>query len=199
MASVVPIRRRSSSKNTAADVTTTTMGDAEDTDVSDSDLDALDPDDEVGGDAAPHPDFTFPSVLVGPATSDQFNTIEEWIRPIACWRLDDTRFEFDSSFVKPGAARELRLLAETREDHPGATLSLFGHADPVGDDLYNKALSGRRARAIYGLLTRDADIWETLFKGDKKCAGDKWGRASLETMLATVNRDPTEAADLETA
>jgi hypothetical protein len=175
------------------------MGDAEDTDVSDSDLDALDPDDEVGGDAAPHPDFTFPSVLVGPATSDQFNTIEEWIRPIACWRLDDTRFEFDSSFLKPGAARELRLLAETREDHPGATLSLFGHADPVGDDVYNKALSGRRARAIYGLLTRDVDIWETLFKGDKKCAGDKWGRASLETMLVTVNRDPAEAADLETA
>src|SRR6476659_2541379 len=116
--------------------------------LTDDELDALDPEDEIGGDAAPHPAFRFPSILVGPATSDQFNTIEEWIRPVACWRLDDTRFEFDSSFVKPGAARELKLLTEIRADHPGATLSLFGHADPVGNDDYNKALSGRRARAI---------------------------------------------------
>ena len=73
--------------------------------LTDDDLDALDPEDEIGGDAASHPEFLFPSVFVGPATSDQFNTIEEWIRPVACWRLDDTRFEFGSSFVKPGGAR----------------------------------------------------------------------------------------------
>ncbi len=164
--------------------------------LTDDQLDALDPADEIGGDAAAHPVFAFPDILVGPSTSRQFNTIEEWIRPVACWRLDDTRFEFDSSFVKPGAARELRLLQETREDHPGATLSLFGHADPAGQDDYNKVLSGRRARAIYGILLRDADLWEELFHGDPKCAGDKWGQSSLETMLTTVGRDPADAVRL---
>jgi hypothetical protein len=164
--------------------------------LTDDEIDALDPADEIGGDAAPHPKFSFPSVLVGPATSDQFNTIEEWIRPVACWRLDDTRFEFDSSFVKPGAARELRMLAEIRDDHPGATLSLFGHADPVGNDEYNKALSGRRARAIYGMLLRDVELWEKLFHGDPICPGDKWGQTSLETMLVTVERDASEAKAL---
>ena len=180
------------------------MGDPSDTNVptapqdelTDDDLDALDPADEIGGDAAAHPVFAFPDIFVGPSTSEQFNTIEEWIRPVACWRLDDTRFEFDSSFVKPGAARELRLLQETRDDHPGATLSLFGHADPQGADDYNKILSGRRARAIYGMLLRDTDLWETLFKGDSKCAGDKWGESSLETMLTTVGRDPADAKSL---
>src|SRR4029079_10470752 len=114
----------------------------------------------------------------------------------ACWRLDDTRFEFDSSFVKPGAARELKMLAETRDDQPGATLSLFGHADPVGNDDYNKALSGRRARAIYGMLLRDTALWEKLFHTDPVCPGDKWGQLSLETMLTTGGRDPSEAKDL---
>ncbi len=165
--------------------------------LSDDDLDALDPDDEIGGDAASHPNFVFPSVLVGPATEDQFNTIEEWIRPVACWRLDDTRFEFDSSFVKPGAAREFKMLVDVRADHPGATLSLFGHADPVGDEDYNKALSGRRARAVYAMLTRNSDTWEALYKKDFKCSGDIWGKESLATMLTTVGRSPDEAGSLD--
>jgi hypothetical protein len=166
--------------------------------LSDDELDALDPDDEVGGDAAAHPDFVFSSVVVGPATSDEFNTVEEWIRPLACWRLDDTRFEFDSSFVKPGAARELRMLKEVRDDHPDATLCLFGQADPTGGDgVYNKVLSGRRARAIYGMLTRNAPLWAQLFKRDPSCAGDVWGKPSLETMLSTVGRDPGEAETLD--
>ena len=164
--------------------------------LTDDDLDALDPEDEIGGDAASHPEFLFPSVFVGPATSDQFNTIEEWIRPVACWRLDDTRFEFDSSFVKPGAARELRMLIDVRTDHPNATLSLFGQADPVGSHDYNKALSGRRARAVYGMLTRNADIWEQLFKQDPKCPGDVWGKPSLETMLTTVGRPAEDSGKL---
>jgi len=34
------------------------------------------------------------------------------------------------------------------KDHPACPLSVFGHADPVGSDDYNKALSGRRAMAV---------------------------------------------------
>jgi hypothetical protein len=164
--------------------------------LSEDELDKLDPEDEPGGDAGPHPVFTFPPVLVGPATSGQINTIEEWIRPQACWRLDDTRFEFDSSFVKPAAARELRLLEETRDENPGARISIFGHADPSGRDDYNKTLSGRRARAIYAMLIRDPAIWDELFNTRTPGGGDPWGKPALEVMLTTVGRDPSEAASM---
>jgi peptidoglycan hydrolase-like protein with peptidoglycan-binding domain len=45
-------------------------------------------------------------------------------------------------------------------------LSLFGHADPVGEDAYNKQLSGRRARAIYCLFTHDVNGWEQLYNAE---------------------------------
>jgi hypothetical protein len=88
------------------------------------------------------------------------------------------------------------MLAETRDDHPGATLSLFGHADPVGKDEYNKALSGRRAQAIYSMLIRKPETWEKLFHTDPKCPGDNWGQSSIETMLAAVGRDTADAPKL---
>jgi hypothetical protein len=55
--------------------------------------------------------------------------------PIACWRVDDFRFKFDSSFVLPELRDEMGLLADLIADHtqkPGATppVSIFGHADP---------------------------------------------------------------------
>ena len=63
-------------------------------------------------------------------------------------------------------------------------LSIFGHADPVGDDDFNKVLSGRRANAFYSMLVRDVDAWEKLF--GNPAGGDDWGVRSIQTMLATV-------------
>ena len=69
-------------------------------------------------------------------------------------------------------------------------LSIFGHADPVGQDDYNKLLSGRRAAAIYGLLTRRDEVWEDLYSNQgafaAAAAGDKWGTPSIQTMLTAV-------------
>ena len=101
-------------------------------------------------------------LLVGPATSNEFNTVRLRLVPIACWKVDEVRFAFDSSFVTPEIKTELQMLSDLRSHHASkdpATgrdllppLSIFGHADPVGHDDYNKALSGRRAKAIYALL-----------------------------------------------
>ncbi|MEJ7714116.1 MAG: peptidoglycan-binding protein [Pyrinomonadaceae bacterium] len=125
--------------------------------------------------------------------------------PIACLRVDDVRFEFDSSFVRPEISDEIEHLADLREQHKieinpttgevnqttgvGTTgviifppLSIFGHADSVNTDVYNKPLSGRRATAIYGLLTRDTDLWEELFH-PHPASGDNWGVKSIQTML----------------
>ena len=48
---------------------------------------------------------------VSPTASSGFNTLRRPLRPSACWRIDDLRFDFDSSFIKPDAAKEFALLA----------------------------------------------------------------------------------------
>src|SRR5690349_10004947 len=91
------------------------------------------------GIAAIHPADPPRIALVGPSTDTQFNTIQNFISPIACWRVEDLLFDFDSSFVKPVGQRDLRELKQLRERLKrlaGGTelrppLSIFGHADPI--------------------------------------------------------------------
>ena len=159
-----------------------------------------------GGVAGTHPEIKSAPVFVAPATAGQRNVIVNPLVPIACWRVDDIRFDFDSSFVLPEVADEMSALADLRDKHtlqvagsgpadPGVSipppLSLFGHADPTGSDDYNKQLSGRRATAIYGMLTRTTSLWEKLYS--QSLGGDAWGSRSIRTMLTTV--DPTLSAD----
>ncbi|HVG38295.1 MAG TPA: peptidoglycan-binding protein, partial [Pyrinomonadaceae bacterium] len=140
-----------------------------------------------GGFAARHRALQLPAALVGPATSAEFNTVRESLSPVACLRLNDIRFEFDSSFVSPQIVAETKLLAGIRRDYPGLLASIFGHADPIGDDSYNKRLSGRRAAAVYALLTRREDIWEDIFQQGgvftSPLDGDEWGARALQIML----------------
>jgi peptidoglycan hydrolase-like protein with peptidoglycan-binding domain len=144
-------------------------------------------DDLTGGTAASHPDPETQLIRVAPTTDVVQNTLRAFLIPVGCWRLDDVRFDFDSSAVLPGAAKEMKLLDALVKAHPGAPLSLFGHADPVGDDDYNKRLSGRRAKAIYALLIRDAAMWEDLFSSP--AGNDNWGTKFVQRMLATVEDD----------
>jgi hypothetical protein len=142
-------------------------------------------------------------IFVGPSTSGEFNTARLRLIPIACFRVDDIRFRFDSSFVvfdptsnpnDPNDLRaEMRQLANLVSLNPGAPLSVFGHADPVGNDDYNKALSGRRAQAIYGMLIRDIGLWEDLFSGPKTISGDNWGHEALQTMENATSLSPGTA------
>src|SRR5688572_10264865 len=111
-----------------------------------------------GGVAGTHEAVAPLQLLVGPTTSNEFNTARLRPIPVACFKVDDIRFAFDSSFVAIGSNEkddiraELRLLVGLLKDHPESPLSVFGHADPVGIDDYNKQLSGRRATVIYALL-----------------------------------------------
>jgi hypothetical protein len=118
--------------------------------------------------------------------------------PIACFRVDDIRFRFDSSFIlfdtssdtKTSGPKDIRAemeeFARLVKANPGSPLSIFAHADPVGTDDYNKVLSGRRAKTIFGMLTRDTDMWESLFSGPKTIAGDNWGNDSLQIMQSAT-------------
>jgi hypothetical protein len=145
-------------------------------------------------------------LLAGPSTSAEFNTFRSAIVPRACFRLEDVRFDFDSSVLLPEVASEmpaLRSLMLEKQDYdvgPGAApllpvLSIFGHTDPEGSDDYNKALGGRRAAVVYGLLTRRVDVWHDLYEGTglftSASAGDQWGIRSIQVMLNALPADPS--------
>lgn len=112
------------------------------------------------------------------------NTIRMDLISIACWRMDDTGFEFGSSFVRSDTKDDFAALAKLRDQYPGAPMSIFGHADPVGDDAFNKQLSGRRAQSIYAVLVRDTGIWETLYQAAGSAEG--WGQGSITHMLTAL-------------
>ncbi len=137
-----------------------------------------------GGISAKHASADSLEILAAPATSGEFNTARLRLIPVACWRVDDVRFPFDSSFVTPDISAEMAALADLLKQHPGSPLSIFGHADPVGSDDYNKVLSGRRATSIYSLLTRNTQLWQQLH--DQPQGNDRWGDDTLKTMEAAT-------------
>ncbi len=132
--------------------------------------------DAEAGLVASHALLERPPMLVAPTTASKFNTLSLSLSPLACSSLKDAAFEFDSSFPKPNVTPILARLPALREKHKQAgklpLLALFGHADPTGDDEYNKKLSGRRATSIYALLTRRTDLWEQLHQ--QPAGGDDW-------------------------
>ena len=88
--------------------------------------------------------------LVAPSLHGELNTARLRLIPVACWRVEDVRFPFGSSFVLPGLKDEMRLLAALIQEHARVSgvdsepppLTIFGHADPVNNDEFNKLLSG---------------------------------------------------------
>jgi outer membrane protein OmpA-like peptidoglycan-associated protein len=141
-----------------------------------------------------HPERPQLPVAVAPTDGDGkgLNTIRAPLVTIACWKLPDHFFAFDSSVIAPdaknGFAQFIQLRRQLADAKTGAAppLSIFGHADPVGDDAYNTVLSSRRAAAVYGLLVRDLDLWDFLFTNRQICLGDDWGQRSLQVMLGAV-------------
>jgi peptidoglycan hydrolase-like protein with peptidoglycan-binding domain len=137
-----------------------------------------------GGVSARHPARIALPLVVAASTGAERNTIRMRPLPIGCWRLEDVRFDFDSSLIRPDARGELAELAKLWHEAGEPPMSIFGHADPVGDDEYNKTLSGRRARAVYGLLTRDLDGWEQLYA--QPFSSDDWHKTAVAMMVPAV-------------
>ncbi|MGD0526225.1 MAG: peptidoglycan-binding protein [Polyangiaceae bacterium] len=135
--------------------------------------------------AAQHPPAPRQKLNVAPTDgSSKFNAIRIPLIPVACWRLGDPGFAFDSSFVAPAFQAELTTLSGIVAANPGCPAALFGHCDPAGSDTLNKTLGDRRAIAIYALLTRQPDLWEWLY--DHSEVGDTWDLRMVQTMLGNV-------------
>src|SRR5262249_37549794 len=66
----------------------------------------------AGGIAASHIDVPQATVLAAPNASKEFNRIKRRIVPLACWRAQDVRFAFESSFVRPEISTEIAALNE---------------------------------------------------------------------------------------
>lgn len=133
-----------------------------------------------GGVAGEHARRRLPLFVAPTSDGDHHNTLEPPLAPIGCWRIEAARFDFDSSVVRPEAKDELALLAGLVQRMGEPVPAVFGHADPVGDDEYNKTLSGRRAAAVYGLVTRDLELWDRLYT--QPFSTDDWRSTALPLM-----------------
>ena len=130
-------------------------------------------------------------VAVAPTLEDDadFNTVRTGLITVASFRVEDIHFEFGSSFLLPfdfDAGPLKRLI----DRHEGSKLAVFGHADPVGQEEFNKILSGRRAAAMYGLLVRDVDLWQKLYFDHDSNGKDGWGVGPVQIMLKRIGQDP---------
>jgi outer membrane protein OmpA-like peptidoglycan-associated protein len=65
----------------------------------------------------------------------------------------DITFDFDRADVKPQFRDTLYNVAQTLKEYPSTTIDISGHADSVGTDSYNQALSERRANSVAQVLT----------------------------------------------
>jgi hypothetical protein len=130
---------------------------------------------------------TQPAACVAPTEGNAINTIRIPLAPIACWGLADPAFDFDSSFVLPAFAGEVGHLVSllAAPERKGCPAAIFGHADPTGSDDVNKAISDRRAIAIYALLTRKPAMWEDLYS--HPIDGDTWGTRAIQAMLMSLS------------
>lgn len=133
-----------------------------------------------GGVAGEHARTRLPLFVAPTSEGNHHNTLAPPLAPIGCWRLEAARFDFDSSVVRPEAKAELALLAALMRRMGEPVPALFGHADPVGDDEYNKTLSGRRAAAVYGLVTRDVELWDRLYA--QPFSTDNWQSTAMPRM-----------------
>lgn len=99
-----------------------------------------------------------------------------------CCSLPAITFGFNSSFVTPAVVDHLGAIESMVQSYPDARLMVFGHTDAVGDELYNKKLSERRAWAVHAFILNDPDAWETLYNHPD----EEWGLPVVQEILADL-------------
>ncbi len=157
-----------------------------------------------GGLAGRHQNAAPFQFFAATATSNELNTARLRPIPIACWRVDDIRFAFDSSFLTPDVATELQMLISLREAHKKTDaggkaqyppLSVFGHADPVGLDEYNKGLSGRRVTAVYALLISNTEPDKATKMWQEISGTENWGKTHQQAMQTATGLPESTAGE----
>jgi len=68
----------------------------------------------------------------------------------------DVLFDFDKATLMPEALASLEKLATVIKGYPRAAITVEGHTDAKGNDVYNQSLSERRAQAVADWLAANA-------------------------------------------
>lgn len=107
-------------------------------------------------------------------------------------------FHFDKAFVEPCERHVLHQVQQYAQEHPDERLLVVGHTDKVGSDEYNQALSERRGRATFAMLTAGSDRarsvaeWNGLRQarptGTIATVKDTWGTREIQLMLQDLGR-----------
>lgn len=105
---------------------------------------------------------------------------------LGCCSIPSVTFGFNSSFIRPSVAEDLVQLEDLAKQKADAKVLIFGHTDAVGDELYNKKLSERRAWSTYAFIVNDPDVWETLYNHKD----EDWGLAAIQEILQDLGYDP---------
>ncbi len=103
---------------------------------------------------------------------------------LGCCSIPGVTFAYDSSFVRPAVVEHLKALEALLHQHPEGKILIFAHTDLVGDELYNKKLSERRAWSVHAFVTNDVEAWETLYQYEN------WGMEVIQEILADLGYDP---------
>ena len=116
-----------------------------------------------------------------------------------CNEIPGAHFAFGRSFPLSVALEPLAAIAQALSDDDGRKAMIFGHTDLSGPEALNKALSERRAKALYALLTQDADAWEALYSGtaDGPDWKEKWDLEEIKHMLNTLGVTDDAGSTLE--
>jgi outer membrane protein OmpA-like peptidoglycan-associated protein len=70
--------------------------------------------------------------------------VEDGIRTL---KIEIIHFDFDKSYIRPDAIRELDKLIEVMTDYPNMVIKIESHTDSRGSEVYNDYLSNNRAKA----------------------------------------------------
>ncbi|GAB4240487.1 MAG: hypothetical protein Tsb0034_16950 [Ekhidna sp.] len=91
--------------------------------------------------------------------------------------LKNIFFDFNKSDLKTASYPELNRVLRLMEEDKIEKILITGHTDSVGDENYNKALSGRRAKAVMDFfirsgISRDRLSYEALGESQPKVPND---------------------------
>jgi outer membrane protein OmpA-like peptidoglycan-associated protein len=102
--------------------------------------------------------------------------------------LSSVNFTTGKSFIRASEADVLKALGRSVKDwkdkYPDGKLAVFGHADAIGAETSNKALSERRAKSVHAYLANEPQVWEELY------GEEKWGLACIQELLKHLGHDP---------
>jgi len=107
------------------------------------------------------------------------------------FEVENIYYDFDKSYIRSDAARELNDLAVILKDNPKLIVELGSHTDARGKDEYNMKLSDARAKsAVLYLIQRGVDSERITAKGygESQLANDCHNGVECEEEMHQENR-----------